>query len=437
MKTLIILILLVGVVCVLGVILWRVQKERNNKKGEIQTLNRQLEASFSLSSHLLEAQDNEAVILAAMRSGNNLLEAEGCAFVPLGEWEKNLPILQHGDLRFLHDPIWLARLADPATRHICRNCKKKQADSGCTLLLEPANGKKVYCISLRCRGRIIGIISYFFTELPQITKKQHLFITELVRITELTLDTFYAHSQELDSLWQVQQPITAKEISVALNTKNKDLLGELEYQAVLKERTRLAREIHDGLAQTLAFLKMETARMQIYTSKGEIILIDEALQACHQTLSDAYLDVRQSIDNLRRAPNEDLTTWLDMTASNFKVLTGLAIDVSNVKLNYSFPNKIKAQIIRIIEEALTNIRKHAQPSAVSISAFEHNGSAIIEINDDGCGFMPEDVSSSSKYGLRSMRERAETINADFQIISAPDMGTTIRLHIPISEKINL
>ena len=83
---------------------------------------------------------------------------------------------------------------------------------------------------------------------------------------------------------------------------------------------------------------------------------------------------------------------------------------------------------------MTNIRKHAQASAVSISMFQDSDGIILEIKDNGCGFTPEDILSSSKYGLRSMRERAESINADFQIISALRMGATIRLHIPISEE---
>jgi len=182
---------------------------------------------------------------------------------------------------------------------------------------------------------------------------------------------------------------------------------------------------------------METARMQIQISKGEIALIDQALQACHKTLSEAYLDARQSIDNLRRAPDEKFSDWLETTASDFKLLTDVAIDLSDLRLDTTFPNNIKAQLIRIVQEALTNIRKHALADMVSIAAFERAGEIILEIKDNGRGFTPEEVTSVSRYGLRSMRERAESIHADFQIISAPGAGTTISLKIPTVEKINL
>ena len=143
------------------------------------------------------------------------------------------------------------------------------------------------------------------------------------------------------------------------------------------------------------------------------------------------------IDDLHRIPDANLADWLGVTASDFRTLTGLNMDVSNVEVEYIFPNNIKAQLIRIVQEALANIRKHAQSCTVSISAVERNSEVIIEVKDNGRGFTPEDVDSISHYGLRSMRERAESVGADFQVISALGMGTTIRLQIPIREKANL
>jgi two-component system nitrate/nitrite sensor histidine kinase NarX len=165
--------------------------------------------------------------------------------------------------------------------------------------------------------------------------------------------------------------------------------------------------------------------------------VSRTLRACSQTLSDAYLDARQAIDNLRRAPNERLGDWLELTAADFTTLTGIAVDVSNVHLDYIFSPNIKAQLVRIVQEALTNIRKHAQACGVTISVFEHDGSVILEVRDNGRGFAPEETQPASQYGLRSMRERAESIGADFQIISTPGAGTTVRLQLPIREKASL
>lgn len=404
---------------------------------ENERIHQQLNASFTLAGYLLEAQEEGAAILATMRAGNDLLDAEGCAFVPFSEWKQSLPALKYGGAAFLRDKNWLARLSAPATRHTCRICESKQAGPECVLLHDTAAVENIYCVVLRCSGQEVGMINYFFSKLPQMDESQHLFLAEMVRLTDLTLDALRVHEQEVESIRRAFSPVDLKKNLIGLNEKNVELLEQLENKAVLDERTRLAREIHDGLAQTLAFLKIETARMQSYVSKGEMDAVTRTLQACHQTLSDAYLDARQVIDNLRHVPDETLGDWLQMTAADFETLSGMKVDVSNVQLSYEFPSNAKAQLTRIVQEALTNIRKHAQSCTVRISAVEREGEAVIEIRDDGIGFSPEEARSASKYGLHSMRERAEIIDAEFQIVSAPGVGTTVRLQIPLRDKVGL
>jgi two-component system nitrate/nitrite sensor histidine kinase NarX len=259
----------------------------------------------------------------------------------------------------------------------------------------------------------------------------------MVRLTDLALSAQRAHTQEVEAARFVRTPQDLKEKLLTLDAKTEELLEQLEYKAVLDERTRLAREIHDGLAQTLAFLKLEAARMQTYVSNRDVEAVSRTLQACHKTLSDAYLDARQAIDNLRRAPDERLSDWLQLTAADFTALTGIEVDVSNIHLHHVLSPSVKAQLVRIVQEALTNIRKHAQACGVTLSASERDEDVILEVGDNGRGFAPEEPQPASQYGLRSMRERAEAIGADFQIISTPGAGTTVRLRIPIREKASL
>jgi two-component system nitrate/nitrite sensor histidine kinase NarX len=561
-----VIVLLAVMLGALSVFAWRERLRRQKVERENQIVHRNLNASFTLGGYLLEAHDEESAILAAMRAGTDLLGARGCAFVPFNEWRQSLPALKHGDLPFLQEPNWQARLLHPATRHGCRSCENRHAGSECVLLDKSTDVENVYCVSLRCGGREIGVISYLFPTPVQVTEEQYFFLTELVRLTDLTLDSLRVHDQEISALRHIQNPdVQKEEISAllgrllddirqamdidlaliwvpaeeglrrplllqsicpesanepfwienhsmlegiwqtvsksnktlslesvtlprelaresglkllalpvawreneplgmlllgsqplhkftrrqllllrtvsgqaALLIQNDLLMTQLEYQAVLDERTRLAREIHDGLAQTLAFLKMEAARMQSYIIKGDFPSVEHTLQACYRTLSDAYLDARQAIDNLRRVPEEALADWLAITATDFKTLTGIQVDVSAGDFEYAFSPAVKAQLTRIVQEALTNIRKHAQSRTVSISAFEYNGCVVVEVKDNGRGFSPIEKQSISQHGLRSMRERAESIGADFQIISAPDMGTTVRLQIPIREQIKL
>jgi signal transduction histidine kinase len=391
---------------------------------------RQLRASLALAGYLLEAPNEESAILAAMKVSTNLLDAIGSAFVPFNEWQRSVPPLKHGEAIFLQHGDWQARLSTPATRQACRICEKRQAGSECVLLQDSAGAQNIFCVGLRCGGRELGVISYFFSAPPKISAEQHQFLAEMVRLTDLALDALRVHAQSVEAARRTFSPADLQKTRLTLDAKNEALLEQLEYKAVLNERTRLAREIHDGLAQTLAFLKLEAGRLQTYVSKGELEAVTRTLQACYQTLSDA-------IDDLRHVPDEGLGDWLALTAADFKTLTGLDVDVSNIHLSHVFTPNMKAQLVRIVQEALTNIRKHAQACTVTISASEREGEVVLEVHDNGRGFMPEEVQPVSQYGLRSMRERAESIGADFQITSAPGAGTTIRLRIPIKEKAGL
>ena len=404
---------------------------------ENESLHRQLNASFVLSGYLLEAHNEEAALLSIMKVSTQLLGAQGAAFIPFNEWKQSLPALKFGQAEILLNTDWQTRLSAPAARHACRICERKQAGPECVLLQDTSGFQNVFCVNLRCGGREIGVLSYFFSDTLHIDDNQHLFLVEMVRLTDLALDGLRRQTQELEANRFTQTSMNLNEKLLALDAENEKLLKQLEYKAILDERSRLAREIHDGLAQTLAFLKLEASRMQVYINKGDLAAVTRTLQACDKTLSDAYLDARQAIDNLRRVPDELLGVWLEVTATEFQTLTGIGVDVSNVHLQHVFSPSVKAQLIRIVQEALTNIRKHAQACAVTISACERVEEVVLEVSDNGCGFAPEETQPASQYGLRSMRERAETIGADFQIISSPGAGTTVRLRIPIREKASL
>ena len=96
------------------------------------------------------------------------------------------------------------------------------------------------------------------------------------------------------------------------------------------------------------------------------------------------------------------------------------------------PPEVHAQLIRIVQESLSNIRKHAQAKQVWFTCQQHEQDLILEIRDDGRGFDPEDVPLVSKHGLQGMRERAELIGADFQVESRPGEGASVRIRLPLT-----
>lgn len=237
---------------------------------------------------------------------------------------------------------------------------------------------------------------------------------------------------------------------VALVVQNASLMAELEYQTMLQERARLAREIHDGLAQTIGILKLQAAQLRSQLDSGDPQRLRRSLDLFYATLSEAYQDARQAIDGLRVSPDEcGLTGWLSQVAAEFQDLSGLPVhledDLSETTLSPETPlssqtqvsPEVQAQLIRIIQEALSNVRKHAHATQVWLAIRQTAGDLILEVRDDGDGFTPQDITSASRHGLRSMRERAELIGADFQVISLPHQGATVRVRLPLKRPLEI
>lgn len=204
----------------------------------------------------------------------------------------------------------------------------------------------------------------------------------------------------------------------------------LEYTVVIQERNRLAREIHDGLAQTLAYLKLQTAQMQRALAQNDLPALKDLLTQNYASLADAYLDARQAIDNLRLNPNQGIGEWLDQTVKDFENISGVPVQRCYEALSGEIPSEVQVQLVRIVQEIFSNIRKHARASHAWINLKEWENDVILEVGDDGQGFQPDDVTGVAHYGLRGIRERAELISADFQIASRPGQGTIVTLRLP-------
>jgi two-component system nitrate/nitrite sensor histidine kinase NarX len=228
---------------------------------------------------------------------------------------------------------------------------------------------------------------------------------------------------------------------LAMLLQSADQMAEMEYKVMMEERTRLAREIHDGLAQTLGFLKLQMAQMLNVLERPASLDVERLRKLAHSSyaaLAAAYTDARQAIDGLRitpgpydqRADGYRLETWLRQTVAEYSE-QAFVVHLDELDVPEILPPEVHAQLIRIVQEALSNIRKHAQAAQVWISCLQRDRDVILEVRDDGQGFTPDDIPQLSRYGLRGMRERAELLGADFQIISRPGQGATVRLRLPL------
>lgn len=223
----------------------------------------------------------------------------------------------------------------------------------------------------------------------------------------------------------------------SLALENLALYARVEDRAVEEERRRLAREIHDGAAQVLAFLKLKTAELQLGLSGLSEAELESRLREIRKVLGEASQDLRYAINDLDRIDMPDgvlgaLHDYLD----HFAAQSGLEVLVSAPPLvDPRLSRQTELQVIRIMQEALTNVRKHARARQVSISIEELDGRWQFTVADDGQGFSPEGIARDrGHFGLQTMRERAALIGATIAIESAPGAGTTIRLQLPGAER---
>lgn len=261
-----------------------------------------------------------------------------------------------------------------------------------------------------------------------------------------------AHEVEIDRRFQDQQARAANRVALdrvdtisfmangseAAQTNGRNNLS-LRALAALEERERLARELHDNLAQTLGILKMRLMLADELLVGAQVDHLHSSLREMKEIAAEAYTDAREAIFSLR-APIESGTGFLPSLArylARYRASYGVdAVLVATDGIVDPLTGEKATQITRIIQEALTNIRKHARANRAWVRMMpEHYGLSII-IEDDGEGFdpVPSLLDSSYGFGLRVMRERAESVGGRLDIDAQMGRGTRIMLWVPLVEK---
>jgi signal transduction histidine kinase len=203
------------------------------------------------------------------------------------------------------------------------------------------------------------------------------------------------------------------------------------------ERSRLAQEVHDGPAQALtnAIFQVEYIERVIAT---DIPLAQTELRYLRQLLRRDLGDVRTFISQLRPRILDQLGLEgsIREAVDTMAALTGLTIDMDLQGLGSRLNDAEQTVVLRIVQEALQNVRKHAGATAVVVGSRIDDDAWVLEIRDDGRGFDVGTVAARGRrnFGLQFMRERAELIGARFEVRSRPDGGTVVWLAIPLRKE---
>lgn len=232
-----------------------------------------------------------------------------------------------------------------------------------------------------------------------------------------------------------QETLERFAVQAAIAIDNAHLHAQAAEIATARERLRIAHEMHDGLAQVLGYVNTKVQAAKQYLRRGKTDDASIQLEELAVSARQAYGDVREAIVGLRTLPGSDrsleevLAEFLQQWREQSGVGTELTID-AGLRLQTS----VELQVVRIIQESLTNVRKHARATTVRVDVRKRDGQLAVTISDDGLGFNPEVTTRGEfpKFGLTTMRERASSVRGSLAIESTPGAGTTVRFTMPLS-----
>lgn len=203
--------------------------------------------------------------------------------------------------------------------------------------------------------------------------------------------------------------------------------------AVSQERSFLARELHDSIAQSLAFLKIQVQLMRDAIANGDPQQVQHVLGEIDLGVRESYGDVRELLMHFRTRTNaEDIEPALMTTLRKFEHQTGLKTTLRMQGDGLPLTPDVQIQVLHIVQEALSNVRKHARAGQVWLDV-QKQPQWRLEVRDDGLGFSGQNGQQDETHvGLRIMAERAERLGADFDVLSTPGRGTSVVLTLPAS-----
>jgi len=226
-------------------------------------------------------------------------------------------------------------------------------------------------------------------------------------------------------------------VQAAIAIDNAHLHRQVADLAVAQERLHIAHEMHDGIAQVLGYVNTKVQAATEYIRRGKTDEGLEQLQQLAEAAREAYRDVRESIVDLRTlsGPARSFHDVLQEYIKRWQEQTGITAQL-NVETELTLTPANELQLVRIIQESLTNVRKHSRATSASVDVRKRDGKLRVAIADNGVGFSHETLSRGAfpRFGLSTMRERAESIGAAFAVESTPGGGTSVFVDIPVRDR---
>ncbi len=297
--------------------------------------------------------------------------------------------------------------------------------------------KNIFSAETLKLGENLANISDSFAVFLNRKKTKELYQEEIMLIKNGSKNYYEIY---ISPLRDYRQDIIAHVIIINDITDMKSAREEINKQqeelAVMSERERMARDLHDNLGQILSFANVQTQAISKVLTNGEIEQADDYLKRLSEIIRDAHQEIREYVYQARDNTyyKVKLTDIIYKQIKSFKETTAIRVELSideNIKLN-TFSSEEKKQLDNILKEALTNILKHASASQVEIKFSFDQSNYHLEIKDNGTGIQSQDLAvGKTGSGFSIMNERTKIINGKMKVESRSGSGTKLSFQIPV------
>lgn len=233
----------------------------------------------------------------------------------------------------------------------------------------------------------------------------------------------------------ILRDVTARMQAEAALQRSKEELQELGAAADVareQDKNRISRELHDELGQALTMLQMDVAWCKEKLPSGDDVFA-RRLDKMAALLTGTVAATRRIAADLRPLLLDDLGLLpaVESLVENFTQRTGVSCELAVSNPSMQLPGPHSTAVFRLVQEALTNVAKHAEAKRVEVAIEQRLTEVLVSIRDDGRGFSPQDPRKAGSFGLVGLRERAYLIGGEVVITSAAGQGTSIEVRLPI------
>lgn len=378
-----------------------------------QTAENWTDALINISRHIAELNDVDNILLYIVDNGRKLLQSNFMGLALLNGEMPDLELKCYANDRESKVVDSTVKVENPLILNTLFH-----SQSYCSPADEPPDNFKGLCFFGEQSARAAAVVHLDLDEKP----------VGALWIARHEGDLY----SDTDLIWL---ECLADQVVIAI--QHGLMTSQLQSFSIIEERGRIAREMHDGLAQVLGYLNLQVQTLETLLKRGKQDALRAELEQMRQAVQVAHADVRENILSLRTtlANEKGLISAIDEYLNEFGIQTRIDTQFDNEIVGaLNLASLAEVQLVCILQEALANVRKHARANRVSVRISQKQNKdqceyIFMEVADDGVGFV-NNQNGKRSFGLQTMHERARAVGGELTVHSRPGEGTSVICRLP-------